>query len=196
MPLAPALLKLLRSACHCESAVWTRTLVFLLVLSAYSGTRAVAAPQSADEALAARVTREVRDYSHFTIFDDIRVSATDGRVKLTGRVTEPFKRTDLETRIAKLSGVTKVENAIRVLPASMRDADLRARIAQAIYTHPALWRYASLPRPPIHIIVEGGRVTLIGHVDAEADRTLAYVLAQVPGTFSVTNELKVSRRKN
>jgi osmotically-inducible protein OsmY len=46
--------------------------------------------------------------------------------------------------------------------------------------------------PPIHIIVKNGRVTLEGVVDNETDKNLAGMRAnQVPGTFQVTNNLRV-----
>jgi osmotically-inducible protein OsmY len=46
--------------------------------------------------------------------------------------------------------------------------------------------------PPIHIIVRNGRVTLEGVVDSEADKNLAGMRAnQVPGTFQITNNLRV-----
>jgi hyperosmotically inducible protein len=44
--------------------------------------------------------------------------------------------------------------------------------------------------PPIHIIVENGRVTLTGVVQSEVDRALARSLATGRGEFSVKNELK------
>jgi len=46
--------------------------------------------------------------------------------------------------------------------------------------------------PSIHIIVNNGHVTLEGVVDGEMDKTVANMLAnQVPGVFSVTNNLRV-----
>lgn len=45
---------------------------------------------------------------------------------------------------------------------------------------------------PIHIVVQNGRVTLLGVVDSQMDRTLAESkVRQVPGTFGVTNELQI-----
>jgi osmotically-inducible protein OsmY len=47
-----------------------------------------------------------------------------------------------------------------------------------------------MPNPPIHIVVERGRVTLTGVVGSNVDRMLARSLATQFGAFSVTNELK------
>ena len=44
--------------------------------------------------------------------------------------------------------------------------------------------------PPLHIIVEGGRVTLDGVVNSNIDRMLARSIASGHGAFSVTNNLK------
>jgi osmotically-inducible protein OsmY len=47
-----------------------------------------------------------------------------------------------------------------------------------------------MPNPPIHIVVEHGRVTLTGVVNSNIDRVLARSLATQFGAFSVTNDLK------
>jgi hyperosmotically inducible protein len=109
---------------------------------------------------------------------------------LTGKVTMPYKRNDIEKRIAKLSGVTQVRNEIEVLPVSQFDDDLRVGIARAIYGHSNFWRYGSMINPPIHIVVERGRVTLEGVVNSEVDRMLARSIASSFQAFSVTNNLK------
>ena len=46
---------------------------------------------------------------------------------------------------------------------------------------------------PIHIIVKGGRTTLLGVVDNESDKTVAGMRArEVSGVFGVENELIIS----
>jgi hyperosmotically inducible periplasmic protein len=136
------------------------------------------------------VQEQVLSYPHFTIFDDVAAAFEGGVVTLAGRVTMPFKRLDIERRVAKIAGVTRVENRIGVLPVSPFDDDLRYAIARAIYGSSAFWPYASMSNPPIHIIVERGRVTLTGVVSCEVDRMLARSLASSFGAFSVTSELK------
>jgi hyperosmotically inducible periplasmic protein len=45
---------------------------------------------------------------------------------------------------------------------------------------------------PIHIIVKGGRITLLGVVDNEADKNVAGIKAHgVPGSFGIDNQLMV-----
>ena len=44
--------------------------------------------------------------------------------------------------------------------------------------------------PPVHIIVENGRVTLEGVVNSNIDRMLARSIASSFNAFKVTNDLK------
>lgn len=136
------------------------------------------------------VSHQVLRYPQFTIFDSIRADIDDGVVTLTGKVTMPYKRDDLERRVARVDGVTAVDNQITVLPVSVFDDDLRLRISRAIYGNSNFWRYGSMVNPPIHIIVENGRVTLEGVVNSNIDRMLARSIASSFDAFSVTNNLR------
>ena len=136
------------------------------------------------------VSERVLGYPQFTIFDDVSAAVTDGVVTLHGKVTMPFKRTDIERRVAKVPGVKQVENRIGVLSVSRFDEELRYSVARAIYGSSAFWHYASMANPPIHIIVEHGRVTLTGVVASNVERKLARALATSFNAFAVTSELK------
>ena len=136
------------------------------------------------------VAAQVRQYTRFTIFDDVNVAVDNGMVTLTGRVTMPFKKDDLEARVAKVDGVVQVKNELGVLPVSPYDDELRFRIARAIYSNPSFWNYAAMANPPIHIVVENGRVTLTGTVNNNVERMLARSLAMTFGAFSVSNNLR------
>jgi hyperosmotically inducible periplasmic protein len=136
------------------------------------------------------VQKQVLQYSQFTIFDSVNAEIEDGVVVLTGRVTMPYKRTDIAKRVAKLDSVTEVQNKIEVLPVSQYDDELRLQISRAIYGNSNFWRYATMANPPIHIIVERGHVTLQGVVNNNVDRMLARSLASGFGSFSLKNELK------
>ena len=136
------------------------------------------------------VQKQVLQYPHFTIFDNVDVQVNDGAVSLTGKVTMPYKREDIEKRILKVAGVNRVDNHLDVLPVSQFDDELRLRIARSIYGNANFWNYGIMPNPPIHIVVEHGRVTLTGVVQSEVDRALARSLATQFGALSVTNALK------
>jgi hyperosmotically inducible periplasmic protein len=136
------------------------------------------------------VSSQVNRYVNFTVFDDVSASVAEGVVTLTGRVTMPYKRQDLERRVSNIAGVRQVQNKIEVLPVSRFDDELRYRIARAIYGNPTFWHYAAMANPPIHIVVERGRVTLTGVVNSNVERALARSLATGFGEFQVKNELK------
>jgi len=136
------------------------------------------------------VATSVDRYTQFTVFDDVSASVKDGVVTLTGKVTMPYKRDDIAKRVSRVDGVRSVDDRITVLPVSSFDDELRYRIARSIYGHSNFWNYAIMPNPPIHIVVEHGRVTLTGVVQSDVDRMLARSLATQFGALSVTNDLK------
>ena len=153
---------------------------------------AVSAPAFAKENLQIfrEVQREVLRYPHFTIFDSVNAQIENGIVVLTGKVTMPYKRTDIERRVTRLSGITEVQNRIEVLPVSQFDDELRYSIARAIYGSPHFVGYGTMVNPPIHIIVDRGRVTLEGVVNSNVERMLARSIATSFNAFEVRNELK------
>lgn len=136
------------------------------------------------------VATSVERYTQFTIFDDVSASVKEGVVTLAGKVTMPYKRNDIEKRVAKINGVRSVRDEITVLPVSQFDDELRYRIAKSIYNNSNFWNYAIMANPPIHIVVDRGRVTLTGVVQSNVERMLARSLATQFGAFSVTNALK------
>jgi hyperosmotically inducible periplasmic protein len=138
------------------------------------------------------VQQQVLRYSHFTIFDSVHADVDNGVVTLTGKVTMPYKRDEIGKRVEKVDGVLQVRNRVEVLPVSQFDDDLRFQIARAIYGNSNFWTYGSMINPPIHIVVEHGRVTLEGVVNNEVDRMLARSIAGSFGAFALTNNLKTT----
>lgn len=136
------------------------------------------------------VAQQVNRYVNFTVFDTVNAAIDNGVVTLTGKVTMPYKVDDLTRRVSRVSGVSRVVNQIEVLPVSRFDDELRLRIARAIYGNPSFWHYASMVNPPIHIVVERGRVVLEGVVNSNVERMLARSLAIGFGEFSVDSRLK------
>jgi osmotically-inducible protein OsmY len=107
--------------------------------------------------------------------------------------TPPDTKSRAEAVVKDVAGVSRVVNEIRVLPVSPNDERLRRELFNAIYGfNSPLFRYGIGSNQPIHIIVDGGRATLKGIVDTQADKDQAYIRARgVPGLFAVTNELMV-----
>ena len=168
------------------------SLVIVFALALGSPAWAQSGDHDARLRLFRSVQKQILTYPQFSIFDsvDARVSET-GEVELTGKVTMPYKRDALERRIAKAPGVVRVENKLEVMPVSQFDDDLRFRIARAIYSNANFWAYGSMANPPIHVIVDRGRVTLQGVVNNDVDRTLARAIASSFMSFGeVKNELR------
>lgn len=136
------------------------------------------------------IADQVNRYTQLTIFDSISASVNDGKVVLTGWVTMPYKRDDLERRVRKVAGIITIDNQIGVLPVSTFDDDLRFRIARAIYGHSLFWNYANMANPPIRVVVNRGRVTLEGVVQSNVERMLARSLASGFNAFEIKNALK------
>jgi hyperosmotically inducible protein len=143
-----------------------------------------------------RITREVRHelimLPYYGVFDNLAYKVDGGTVTLMGQVTRPTLKSDAENVVKKIEGVEKVVNEIEVLPLSSMDDRIRMAEYRAVYSQPALERYAVQAVPPIHLIVANGHVTLVGVVATEADKNLAEIRAKgVSGVFSVTNNLMV-----
>jgi hyperosmotically inducible protein len=168
--------------------MFARVVATLIVISAMSAP-AWAADRE-DLQIFRDLSQQVLRYPQFTIFDSINAHVEDGVVTLTGKVTMPYKRDDIAERVARVDGVHEVRNQVTVLPVSQFDDELRFRIARAIYGNSNFWTYGAMVNPPIHIIVENGRVTLEGVVNSNVDRMLARSIASSYGAFSVTNNLK------
>jgi len=168
--------------------MFARVAATVIVLFAMSASAWAA--QREDLQIFRDLSQQVMRYPNFTIFDSINAQVEDGVVTLTGRVTMPYKRDDIAERIARVDGVRQVRNEVTVLPVSQFDDELRFRIARAIYGNSNFWTYGAMANPPIHIIVENGRVTLEGVVNSNVDRMLARSIASSFGAFSVTNNLK------
>ena len=145
-----------------------------------------------------RLTREVRHelvmLPYYGVFDNLAYRVDGSTITLLGQVTRPTLKSDAESAVKHIEGVTRVENEIQVLPLSSMDDQIRMAEYRAIYGHPGLDRYAMQAVPPIHIIVSNGNVTLEGVVDTQADKEQANIRANtVNGVFKVTNNLRVGR---
>jgi len=169
-------------------------LLSLLLLRPSAGVAAPAAVvNTATSSLEREVRHELLMLPYYTVFDHLAFEIRKGStVVLMGEVTRPVLKDDAERVVKRLEGVERVDNQIHVLPLSPFDDQTRVAAFRAIYGSPELNRYVHQAIPPIHIIVENGNITLEGVVANESDRELAYMKALgVPGTFSVTNHLRV-----
>lgn len=146
-----------------------------------------------------RIAKEVRHelvmLPYYGVFDNLGFRVNGGTVTLLGQVTRPTLKSDAGNVVKRIEGVEKVDNQIQVLPLSPMDDRIRRAEYRAIYSEAALEKYAFGAVPPIHIIVDNGKVTLEGVVDSQPDKDLVGSRANgVSGVFSVTNNLRVESR--
>lgn len=161
---------------------------------------------------------------YYGVFDFLAFSYDKGTVTLSGYAYHAALKADAERAVKGVARVDQVINKIEELPVSPMDDDLRWKTYYAIYTDPFLSRYAPgggmlwghrhrvplglfgsaarfpgvepVGNYPIMIIVKNGRITLMGEVDSDSDKTMAGMKAQgVPGAFGVENELTVETHK-
>ena len=144
-----------------------------------------------DETVAQDVMKAIQEYVYYTVFDYIGGSITNGVVTLIGYVTSPpDKKGDIGERVARVRGVQQLENQIQILSPSIEDDRLRRAIAAQVFRDDLFQRFASMPNPPFHIIVNRSVVTLVGVVQSEVDKRVMQNIAQhTQGILRVENHL-------
>ena len=148
-------------------------------------------PESQDR-LIKEVRHELIMLPYYGVFDNLAFRIDGRTVILEGQVVNPVTKSDAENSVKRIEGVEKVVNNIEVLPPNPTDDRIGMAVYRSIYSYGPLFKYGGMAVPPIHIIIKSGRITLEGVVDSETDKNLASMRAnQVPGTFQVTNNLRV-----
>lgn len=193
----------------------TLAVVFLMALGVHLAPPALA--QSADDKRRADDIRiALLRLPYYGVFDFLSFTYEKGTVTLMGFAYAPRLKEDAEEAVKRVRGVDTVANQIEVAPASLNDDRIRRATFYSIYTDDFLSRYSPggargayidavefgrfpgtqpLGNYPIHIVVKGGRVTLLGMVSNDADKQIAGVRArEVTGTFGVENELIVEKK--
>ncbi len=101
-------------------------------------------------------------------------------VILSGQLISEHDQTkyDAQKSVEHIPGVSKVVNNIQVLPPSPFDNQIRRAEYRAIFSRSDLGRYTMGPIPQLHIIVNGGHVTLEGVVMNQMDKTIAGISAK------------------
>lgn len=189
----------------------------LLLAVCLTPARPAAAQSPDDKRRADDVRIALLRLPYYGVFDFLSFTYERGTVTLTGFAYAPRLREDAEAAVERTPGVDTVKNQIEVASASLNDDRIRRDGFAAIYTDDFLSRSSPggarrayidalefgrypgiqpLGNYPIHIIVKGGRITLVGLVDNDADKQIAGVRArEVSGAFGVENELVVRGSK-
>ncbi len=174
--------------------VLSTTLLMLLAVSPILATPKSKGEPRDDKQVAKQIRKNLVTLPLYGVFDNLAYKYEDGVVTLYGQVVRPTVKSDAANTVARVPGVDQVINKIEVLPLSSFDDRIRLATYRAIYGRPGLDRLALQAVPPIHIIVKHGQVTLEGVVPTRSDANLAYIAASsVPGSFSVTNNLRVEK---
>lgn len=177
--------------------------------------RAQAPPQPVFDALDRIARLDV-----FTVFDWISARYDRGTLTLSGFASRPALVEQALAAARATRGVDEVASEIELLPALQDDDAVRVRAYVAIYGHPGLERYGPggglsgldvreierawrsgleasrqfQGRHPIHIIVSGASIQLLGTVSSTGDRQIAEVQVRtLRGVLNVVNRLEVSR---
>jgi len=144
--------------------------------------------------IADQARKDIVTYYAYTIFDNVNLQLQDGRLAVSGQVTQPFKKSDIANFLAHIKGVTELDDNLEVLPTSQFDDRLRLAVARAIYRDPFFVHYADQALPPIHIVVKNGNVTLEGVVANQLDRAKADADARLAATyFNFTDNLRLDK---
>ena len=203
---------------HKHTRLATALLGLTLVLSAVWPAAAADPKSTIDE-----IRRELMQLPYYGVFDFLAFNYDKGTVTLMGSAYHPTLKKDAARAVKRVAGVDQVVDKIEELPVSPNDDDIRWATYYKIYRDPFLSRYAPgggalwghrhpfggglhpmspalfpgmepVGDYPIHIIVKGGKIMLLGVVDNESDKTVAGLRArEVPGAFGVDNQLVVEK---
>ena len=162
-------------------------------LSQYAPLAASRVSTFGESPLEGLVHRTLYNMSSFGVFDHLAFTVNGSAVVLFGEAFHPFLKEDAAELVAALPGVGQVVNLITFLPNSPADNSIRIAVFRAIYSHPSMSIYSTVGSGgAIHIVVNGGKVSLEGEVGSNVDSRRALSLARgLPGVVSVTNHLTV-----
>ena len=145
-----------------------------------------------DTNLAVALGRAIDGYTYYTVFDYLDAVIRNGVVTLTGFVTpDRNKSEEIADEVAKVRGVQEIRNQIVTLPTSKGDDDIRASLYSRITSSEHFENVPIDRRPPFHIVVDHGVVTLYGWVQGEIEyRELESIARFTTGILRVNNNLK------
>lgn len=142
------------------------------------------------------VEKRILRLPYYELFDYITYSVEGNTVILSGKVRNGVNKSDAAGVVKRISGVERVVNNIEILPPGRFDDVIRRNLVRSLANTGGLSRYLWPVNPPIRLIVDRGHITLEGTVANQTDSDMANIAARgVPGTFSVTNNLVVDRKR-
>lgn len=134
----------------------------------------------------ARAVRQALEWDAMGPDEQITSTVSNGWVTLEGTVDSMAQRTDAETAITNLVGVTGVLNRLRVIPLPITSDELRRSIEAA------LERRADREADRFRIDISDGEVTLFGRVHSWPERkAVVGSVSHAPGVRQVHDNLRV-----
>lgn len=129
-----------------------------------------------------------KDRRHYTVYDVVNVLADDGQVFLSGHAIDARAAEAIVESVAKVRGVSAIDNEIDSSPMSRADEELQTALVFTINN--ALTPYIEA-NPSVHVMVKDGHVSLSGFVDgAEARKAVEKAVMKAKGVLSVENALQ------
>jgi len=137
-------------------------------------------------------TAAKESYNYRTVLEDtVTVKASDGVVTLTGKVKDKGDKALAEDTVENLPGVSRVKNDIKVESSHPEKSD--GWIAWKIRSR--LLVKGNVSATATKVAVVDGVVTLTGHAENEAQKTLTEVYAkEIDGVKSVRNEMVITEK--
>lgn len=162
-------------------------------LSQYAPLSVSSLPSFGENEIESAVRRQLLALPLFGVFDHLAFTVNGGTVVLRGQVLHPILKEDAATVVAALPGVWQVVNMVTLLQDSPADNAVRLAVFSAIYSHPSMSIYATVGGGgAIHVVVQGGRVSLEGQVGSKMDARRAVELASAqPGVVAITSHLTI-----
>jgi hyperosmotically inducible periplasmic protein len=178
-------------------------------------TTALAQPSPNEPQTIEKIRNALLRLPYYGVFDFLAFRYEKGIVTLSGYAYRSNLKRDAVNVAKRLPGVDEVIDKVEELSIAPHDDAIRWQAFYTIYNDNSLSRYAPggavfgidrrfemvrfpgmqpLGMYPIHIIVNRGRILLVGAVDSEADKTLAGLRVRgIPQTFGVENALEVMK---
>lgn len=115
----------------------------ILMLTAIARAQAPAPSAATSAKIAADVRKAILRLPYYGVFDLVSFEVNGGQVTLGGYAYRGALKEEAEKAVAKIPGVTGVENGIQVLPTSIDDDRIRSAAFRGIYTDDFLSRYGT-----------------------------------------------------
>ena len=167
-------------------------LIFIFLGIFFGISLGIVSAQTATAGIERQVEKSINKLARYEVFDYIDFDVHGGVVTLTGKVRNAINKSEIEGRAKRIEGVTDVVNRIELLPVGSFDERIRGDLYATLSNSGGLSRYLWPVNPDVRLIVERGHITLEGSVYNQGDYNMMNIVARsIPGSFSVTNHLKV-----